>query len=411
MNKQIPFKKRFNLILLALATTALTAVSCSDKNGPDGPDQVLNPEYAVTIRTTNGRYMLPVESLMNGKISPVGKGTNITDLLPWEENVVQRGRDFYSLNPDNATFGKFRFENGVLTTIKEIPFAQLPALYLGWHAWLSESELIIGPRSSNFYAVIDVNKMEVTKSGEFDRTGIPEEHTRRVFSVIPQGNKIVIGYGLYNEKTKVHYDKSYTAVMDAPAMNNLKVTSEDERSAPLGAVRNGYFSKFKENGYTYILTHTMPVLGGNKPSMPTGFLRIKDGEYKIDPSYFFNTSAQLAGDNQLGVTYLGNGKAILINAHDTKTNVKVHDDWWYAAMWEYVVIDVNTQKVVHKLDFPLLGSSRSAVVNQGKAYIAVNDLKADGVYIWEYDSATDKMTKGAKIEGSDGDTPVLYKLN
>ncbi|MEJ5053219.1 hypothetical protein [Sphingobacterium sp. MYb382] len=86
-------------------------------------------------------------------------------------------------------------------------------------------------------------------------------------------------------------------------------------------------------------------------------------------------------------------------------------DWWYASMWQYIVVDVNTQKVVHKLEFPLLGNSRSAVVHQGKAYIAVNDTKADGVYIWEYDSATNKLTKGAKIDGADEDTPVIYKLN
>lgn len=410
MNKQNPLKKRFYAILLAMATTA-TIMSCSDNKGPDGPEKVVDPEFAIIVGTENGRYLLPVENLMVGKISPVGKGTNVSQIFTWEENVIQKGRDFYHIDPTASKFGKYRFENGTLKTIREIPFTQLPSLYIGWHVWLSETELMVGPRSSNFYAVIDVNNMAVTKSGEFDRTGIPEKHARRTFSVIPQGNKIVIGYGLYNEETKVHYDKSYTAVMDYPGFNNFKVTSEDDRSAPIGALRNGYFSQFKDKGYTYILTHTMPVLGGNKPNMPTGFFRIKDGEYKIDPGYFFNTSAQLAGDNQLGVTDLGNGKALLINAHDTKTNVKEFNDWWYASMWQYIVVDVNTQKVVHKLEFPLLGNSRSAVVHQGKAYIAVNDTKADGVYIWEYDSATNKLTKGAKIDGADEDTPVIYKLN
>jgi len=144
--------------------------------------------------------------------------------------------------------------------------------------------------------------------------------------------------------------------------------------------------------------------------MPSGFFRIKDGDTKLDPDYFFNVSALRNGDNQVGVQYLGNGKALLMSAHDAANNVKNRDDWWYAAMWEYLIVDVTTQKVIKKLDFPLVANSRSAIVDNGKAYIAVNDPKADAIYIWEYDPANDKLTRGAKIKGGDNDTPILFKL-
>ncbi|KGE12938.1 hypothetical protein [Sphingobacterium deserti] len=402
-------KKRVWAIALAFAAVSLTATSCKNDDAP-AVDEVVDPEFAVIVGTDNGRYMLPIENLMSGIISPVGKGTNVSDILTWEENLMQKGRDMYHVNPEANKFGKYRFEDGVLKTIREIPFSQLPSLYLGWHAWLSDTELMFGARSNNYYAIVDVENMVVTKSGEFDKTGLPANHSRRVFSVIPQGNKLFLAYGLYNEETKVHYDKSYTAVIDYPSLSNLQVTGEDSRSAPLGTVRNSYFSNFHDNGYTYILTIPMPVLGGGKAAMPTAIYRVKDGESKLDPNYFFNISAQRGGDNQLGVTYIGNGKAMLISAHDTQTNIKEFNDWWYAAMWEYLIIDVNTQQVVKKLDFPLVGNSRSGVVHNGKAYIAVNDPKADGVYVWEYDSAADKLTRGARIDGADGDTPMLYRL-
>lgn len=408
MNSLKHMKKRLSTFLLALLTIGVIS-SCKDDDGPSIETPV-DPEFAVIVGTDNGRYMLPIEDLMNGVISPVGKGTNVSDILTWEENLMQQGRDIYHVNPDASKFGKYRFEDGVLKTIQEIPFSQLPSLYIGWHAWLSDNELMFGPRSSNYYAIVDVSKMEVIKSGEFDKAGIPDNHSRRVFSVIPQGDKIFLGYGLYNEGTQVHYDKSYTAVLDYPSLSNLQVTGEDARSAPLGTVRNSYFSNFKDNGYTYILTIPMPVLGGGKAELPTAIYRVKDGEYKLDDNYFFNISAQRGGDNQLGVTYIGNGKALLISAHDTDTNIKEFNDWWYAAMWEYLIVDINTQQVVKKLDFPLVGNSRSGVVHEGKAYIAVNDPNADGVYIWEYDSNTDKLTRGARIDGADGDTPMLYRL-
>ncbi len=408
MNNLKHMKKHLSILVLGLVAVGLVT-SCSDDDGPEIED-IVDPEFAVIVGTDNGRYMLPIEDLMSGVISPVGKGTNVSEILTWEENVMQKGRDIYHVNPDANKFGKYRFEDGVLKVIQEIPFSHIPSLYLGWHAWVSDSELIFGPRSGNHYAIVDVDKMTVVKSGEFDKTAIPADHSRRVFSVIPQGNKLFLGYGLYNEATEVHYDKSYTAVLDYPSMTNLEVTGEDDRSAPLGTVRNSYFSNFKDNGYTYILTIPMPVLGGGKADMPTAIYRVKDGEYKLDPDYFFNISAQRNGDNQLGVTYIGNGKVLLISAHDTDTHIKEFNDWWYANMWEYLIVDINTKQVVKKLDFPLVGNSRSGVVHNGKGYIAVNDATADGVYIWEYDSNTDKLTRGARVDGADGDTPMLYRL-
>ncbi len=410
MNMNIPAISGKRVQLWLGAALMATTFSACNNNDNTAPEVIDDPEFAIIVGTGNGRFFLPVEDLMSGTISPVGKGTDVSTILTWEENVVQKGRDIYHVDPNAAKFGKYRFEDGVLKTIQEIPFSHLPSLYIGWHTWIDDDQLILGPRSSNYYAIVNVKTMVVTKSGEFDKTGIPANHTRRVFSVIPKGTKLLLGYGLYNEETKVHYDKSYTAVLDFPSLTNLQVTSEDERSAPIGALRNGYFANFTEEGNTYILTHPIP-LGANKPHLPTGFFRVNDGTYKIDPDYFFNVSALRDGDQQLGVAYLGNGKALLISAHDTETNVKEWNDWWYAAMWQYLVVDVKTQKVVRTLDFPLLGNSRSAVVHNGKVYIAVNDPGADAVYIWEYDSNTDKLTRGAKVDGADNDTPMLYKLN
>lgn len=404
------FKKGARTLALTGTAFAMLTSCSSDKEGGETPTPTVNPEFAVAIGTDNGRYLLPIEDLMSGTISPVGKGTNISSIFTWEENIVQKGRDFYHVNPDASKFGKYRFEDGVLKTIKEIPFSHLPALYIGWHIWIDDSNLMMGPRGSNHYAIINVKEMVVTKSGEFDRNGIPEKFARRIYSVIPRGNKLIIGYDLYNEEAKKTNRKSYTAELDYPSLTNLQVTSEDSRSAPFGALRNGYFNNFTSEGNSYVLTHPI-FLGANYEELPSGFLRISKGDNKIDPNYFFNTSTLLDNDKQLGVADLGNNKVLLINAHDTKTNVKEFNDWWYAAMWQYVVVDVKTQKIVRKLDFPLLGNSRSAVVNGSKVYIAVNDPNADAVYVWEYDSNSDQLKKGAKIEGADGDTPMLYKLN
>ncbi len=401
------FKKGLSIVGVCLLGGVY---SCSNNKNED-PAPKTPGEYAVIFTADNGNsYLLGASSLTEGVISPVGKGTDVTNIFTWEENIIQKGRDFYHLNPNAGKFGKYRFENDVLTTVSEIVFTAFPSPYLGWHVWLDENQLMFGPRSSNLYAIVNTSSMTLVKSGEFEKTGIPADHSRRIFSAIPKGNKLLIGYGLYNEATKVHYDSSYLAVMDFPSLTNLKVTSKDGRSAPIGALRNGYFSQFTEAGNTYILTHPI-ALGANKPDMPTGFYRVKEGSNEIDPGYFFNVSSIRGGDKQLGVGYLGNGKAILISAHDAETNVKEWDDWWYATMWEYLVVDVNTQQLVRKLDLPLVLNSRSAVVHEGNAYIAVNDPNADAIYVWEYNSEKDTFKKGLKVEGGSNNTPTLFKLN
>lgn len=398
---------------LVMAAVLLFSFSSCKKNGsggnenPDGKDA----EYAVIFTVGDADYLLSASSLTSGTITPKGSGIDVTNIFTWGENIIQKGRYFYHLDPNEGKFGKYKFENNKLTTEGEIPFSVFPSPYLGWHVWITDTQVMFGPRSSNMYAIIDVSTMKLVKSGEFDKTSIPADHSRRVFSVTPKGNKLLIGYGLYNEKTLVHYDKSYLASVDYPSLENFKVTSEDERSAPLGTLRNGYFSQFTDNGNTYILTNPMPMLGGNKPLMPTGFFKVGTNGTELDKNYFFNTSALLNKDNQLGVCYLGNGKVLMINAKDAATKVVVRDDWWYASMWEYVVVDVNTQQIVKRLNFPPLLNSRSAVVHDGKAYIAVNDSTADAIYIWEYDPIADTLKKGLKVEGGTDNTPILYKLN
>lgn len=402
-------KNRFLIFAAALAVTAgFSACKKSDSGSKDNNEKK-NGEYAVIFTVGNADYLLNVNSLTEGSISPKGNGINVTDIFTWGENIIQKGRTFYHLNPTAKKFGKYQYENNKLTTVKEIPFSAFPSPYLGWHVWLSNDKVMFGPRSSNRYAIVNTADMTIEKTGEFDVSSVPADHSREIYSVIPRGNKLLIGFGLYNEKTEISEEKSYLASVDFPSLENFKITSNDERSAPFGALRNGYFSNFSDNDNTYVLTH--PIALGANMDKPTGFFRVKAGSDVIDPGYFFNVSALTSNDKQLGVCYLGNGKAILINARDAKNRVKEWNDWWYADMWEYLVVDVNTQQVIKKLNLPPLLNSRSAVVHDGKAYIAVNDPKADAIYIYEYDPIADTLKKGLKIEGGTENTPTLFKLN
>ncbi|WP_219222988.1 DUF4374 domain-containing protein [Pedobacter antarcticus] len=404
--------KNRGFILAALLAVAAGFSSCkkSDNGGGVDPEPGPKGEYAVLFTVGESDYLLSANSLTEGSISPKGSGVDVTNIFTWGENIIQKGKYFYHLDPNEGKFGKYVFENNKLSTIGEIPFSSFSYPYLGWHIWIDADQVMFGSRGGNNYAIVNTSTMKVVKTGEFDTKSIPAGQSRKIYSVIPRGNKLLIGFGLYDDVKKVNIEKSYLASVDFPSLENFKVTSDDTRSAPIGALRNGYFSQLTDKGNTFILTHPI-ALGANMPNMPTGFFRIKEGTDVIDPGYFFNVSALTNKDNQLGVCDLGNGKVILINAHDAATNVKEWNDWWYAAMWQYLVVDVNTQQIVKTLNFPPLLNSRSAVVHDGKAYIAVNDPKADAIYLWEYDPIADTLKKGLKVEGGSDNTPVIFKLN
>ncbi|EFK59582.1 DUF4374 domain-containing protein [Sphingobacterium spiritivorum] len=394
---------------LSLATASMTGCSKSDGGTTEPQDSKAN--YAITYSTTNGYYLLPIKDLMSGTISPVGKGTDVTSIFTWSENKIQKGKYFFHLDPEGSKFGKYNFESGELVTEKVVPFTKFSYPYLGWHTWIDDNTLAFGTRNGDEFAIMNATTLEILKSGKIQTgTQIPADHSIGINSAIPQGNKILVTLTLKDLKTNTTLDNSYTATMDLNTFNNFKITGTESRSAPIGAIRNGYFHKFSDEGYTYLLSLPMKMLGGGKPHLPTAFFRIKNGETEFDKNYFFNTSKSLNGDHQLGVANLGNGKVIIANAKDAANMVKTKDDWWYAAMWEYYVVDVRSQQIIRRLDFPPLLNSTSAVVDNGVAYIAVNDPKADAIYIWSYDSKTDKLTKGAKVDGGTDDTPVLYNL-
>lgn len=100
---------------------------------------------------------------------------------------------------------------------------------------------------------------------------------------------------------------------------------------------------------------------------------------------------------------LGNGKAIIKYMSTSDSNT---------AKNRFSLINITTGKEIRKLtEIPDgLSSERNAYVESGKAYIAA--LSGEGKdYVWVYDSATDKVTKGLQLEGGYTSFSRIDKLN
>jgi len=89
--------------------------------------------------------------------------------------------------------------------------------------------------------------------------------------------------------------------------------------------------------------------------------------------------------------YIGNGKAIIRTRVDGESIDADHF---------FTVVDVKNGSFIKKLDLPVDKGERmvkAVIVEDGKAYIAVNS--ADKDYIWEYDPAAESLKSGAEFVG------------
>lgn len=100
---------------------------------------------------------------------------------------------------------------------------------------------------------------------------------------------------------------------------------------------------------------------------------------------------------------LGNGNAILKYIETTVNNESTYG---------YAIINLANGMQVRKLtEVPFGGSGeKNVLVEDGKAYIAVLSGTAKD-YIWVYDAATDKVTRGTQIQGGYNSFSRLDKMN
>ncbi|TDE14448.1 DUF4374 domain-containing protein [Dyadobacter psychrotolerans] len=343
-------------------------------------------------------YILPYANLMTDSTGSERQQINISKKWANEQWIIQSGSTFFNIDPDQNKLLKLEFSQNKLNRTGEIPFSLFKRI--NWYQWLGGDTLLIGgngpENTTQDYALIDTGKMSMIRSGVFDVPAPPENRQVYSCSGIIRDGKFYLGYSIIDPEGSGNgqyaNDTAYLASMDYPSFSNVKL-SKDSRSTFPGGGRAGNGTYFVENGDIYILTSPVDWNGFNY-NKPTGFFRIKKGEDTFDKNYFFNVSALLNGDDPDALIYLGNGKAIVRNARHK--DVKQWSDW-SKEITQYVVLDVNRQ-TAKILDLPPFVISPGGYAENGKAFLPVQ-TEAAGTRIYEYDAATDELTKGIQIKG------------
>jgi len=336
-------------------------------------------------------YISSIPSLTIGTISLKGNGAEMTGKV-YAQDVIQKDGFYYHANAGSGRLGKYHVENGVLLIDKEIPFS-----YLNWssYTWVDDNTLVIfgDGKGEPRYAIIKVDKMTI-KTGKLDLNPIADGFgAYNIGFAEYRSNKLFLAYTFTSTDWTPYpnmpvYAKSFVAVIDYTTMS-VEKSLEETRSTGLGGPNVYAPSSFvDENNDLYFISDPVNIYDYNRPS---AMYRIKAGTTEIDPDYYFNFSAASNNEKAPAMWYIGNGKAII---RSRIAGQSIDTDHYFC------IVDARNGQFIKKLDLPADKGERmvnGVIVEDGKAFIAVN--AADKDYIWEYDPATDKLTKGVEFVG------------
>lgn len=382
-------------ILIALTAFALNGCSDSDDNGNTPVEEAgkYSAVLCVGAWPNTAYYIADVPSLMSGSISLKGNGAEMTGKV-YAQDIIQKDGFYYHANFGSGRFGKYHVEKGALVVDKEVPFT-----FLNWssYVWVDDQTLIVlgDAEGEGRYGIVKVADMSIT-TGKFDLKAKPKNFTGYNFGFAEyRDGKLFLGYSFafsdWNLKPLPANPEFNVAVVSYPSMKIESTISDARTTTPGGPIVYAPASFKDENGDIYFITD--PVSGYDYKS-PSAVYRIKNGATTLDPAYYFDLSAKTSNGMGAAMWYVGNGKAIV----RTRLGGESID-----ADHSFSVIDVKTGAFVKTLALPADKGQRmvnAVVVEDGKAYIAVNGENQDN--IWEYDPAADKLTKGAEfVDGID----------
>ena len=379
------------VLVMLLVVSTINACKKSN-NGNAEPEK---GEYSALVCVgswpNTAYYIADIPSLTTGTLTIQGNGASLNGKV-YAQDVIQKNGFYYHANFDAGRIGKYHVENGNLVTDKEVSFT-----YLRWstYTWANNETLVIFGEGAGEarYAIIKVSDMSIT-TGKLNINAIPTDFQRYDFGFAEyRDGKIFIGYGFGSDDWTNYpdmpvYGKSYIGVITYPAMTVDK-SIEETRSSGMGGSQVYAASSFvDENGDIYFISDPVNVYDYTTPS---SVYRIKKGSTELDPTYYFNFSSETENGMGAAMWNIGNGKAIV------RTRVAGNN---IDADHSFSLIDVRAGTFIKKLNLPVDKGERmvnAVIVEDGKAFIAVN--AADRDYIWQYDPATDVLTKGLEFVG------------
>ncbi len=397
-------KKLFSLIL-ALLFVSFTACDDEPTKPKDGEDT--KSGITMAFKTTGGdetEFILTKDNIMNGEISAVGSGI---ELSGWRF-FYQVGSTLFAsgYSEDNqckgyvndgkgniVEKGGFIFENSLEMFGHSDDASTLLAMEIPRKGFAKRRLHFIDERSAF------VSKIVGTKIFESQTDSLVAWPT----ALQVRGNKLFIPFQKLDAKgyfSTPSPDSAFVAVYSYPNVGTEpeKIIA-DGRTSNIGV--NGAVTGLIEadNGDLYSFSCGATMAGFSPASTkPSGILKIANGSTEFDPNYFFNIEEATNGGKIFWFDYVGNNKAIarILTSDDG-------DPWGAYGRSSFnqklVIIDLVAKTVTDVANVPLHAKRYSApvLVEDGKLYVSIET--ENEAYVYQVNVETATATKGAKING------------
>lgn len=379
---------RYPCLLILLLSGFLSCTSEKDDNASQFGIFTFDNKDSDVFGTTSSLTSGSVNNAEKIKISDTGIFTN-------KEGF------YFGINEQTGDFVKYKIEKNNLTTVKRIPFKSVVSWrpVASWFSWANDSTLFLGSSMSGkqfVYATVDVKNMKIISSGNLD-IPLPEKDFNYggIMGRIV-GNKLYVAYMLYQYENKeaLPGDTIYLATIGYPSMKTANITKDTRSTFPGGYILFWQVSLELE-GDLYFIAQPGSRLRRH-PKFKSAVYRIKKGDDKLDPDYFFPLSDNISQE-AYGLYDLGNGKALTKIADKSKVNQ--FSDYYQSSIISYYLLDLKTKSRT-KMALPndRLDFHKNLLVKDGKAYIGIYGTDGKST-VWNYDLKSGKTSEGLKMAG------------
>ncbi|MDR1557470.1 MAG: DUF4374 domain-containing protein [Tannerellaceae bacterium] len=402
-----------NICSVLLAAAFLPAFFSCDKNdtgGVEPPPVVTQPyQYVVVATSQDGTYILQTDSISSGQISIVGNGIETEAATAWIFYNEKYAYDLVYKQGDPAEVAAYELDtNGKLQ--RRLNTYQMPSRYttygyFGDYVVTAVSVTRADNTPGLSFNLLDVKTQTITEkvisSGNFTGNG----ETANLSGILEVGDTFFSGIcttpavnaGGTTGTVTAFPDSVWVGIFDKDL--NCTLLRDDRLSYATGRYRSGYHTNLAkdENDNVYVFSSAYD----SRTTRPSGALRIKKGEKRFDPDYFFDIQSLAAGRHLFKVWPIS-GNYFLLQMYNTPNQTS-------EAIWSVLaVVDVEKKTYKEVTGLPAVDkiTSIGSTPYAGDGKIAVPIVSKDEYpHIYIIDPATAVATKGLEIV-ADGITAV-----
>jgi hypothetical protein len=394
-----------NIYSAFMAAALLAAFSSCDKNDNgkvEPPSEVTQPhQYVVVATSPDGTYILQTDSLSSGRVSIQGNGIETEAATAWIFYNNKYAYDLVYKQGDPAEVGAYELDaNGRLK--KRLNTYQMPSRYTTYGSFGDYVVTAVSVTRADgtpglSFNLLDVKTQAITEkvipSGNFTGNG----ETANLSGILEVGDTFFSGIcttpavnpGGTTGTVTAYPDSVWVGIFDKDM--NCTILRDGRLSYATGRYRSSYNTNLAkdENGNVYVFSSAYD----NRTTKPSGALRIKKGEKRFDPDYFFDIQTLAGGRHLFKVWHIA-GSYFLLQMYNTPNQTK-------ESVWSVLAV-VDAEKKTYKevTGLPAVDkiTSIGSTPYAGDGKIAVPIVSKDEYpHIYIIDPATAVATKGLEI--------------